>query len=254
MSQGPSSKDQFGPVAEKYLTSAVHASGSALQRLVEVASPSGGRVLDVGTGAGHMAYTFAPLVDEVVAFDLTPEMLRVVEREAGSRGLGNISTVEGDAEAMPFGDGEFDGVTCRVAAHHFVDVPAFVGEVSRVLRAGGWLLLVDTISPEDDGAALEVNAVEAIRDPSHVRNWKVSEWVEVIGANGMEVRHEETHRKTLDLEDWMERMRVSEEVRPGLASRILESTGLVREYLNPQRDGGDRFDLLETTIYAVKAG
>lgn len=251
MTDGPSSRDQFGPVADKYLTSAVHADGAALERLVRVVSPDGGRILDVGTGAGHVAYALAPFVDEVVAFDLTPEMLGVVEREALARGLTNILTVEGDATAMPFEDGAFDGVACRVAAHHFLDVEDFVRESARVLKPGGWFLLVDTVSPEDDEAARTINRVEAIRDPSHVWNLKVSDWVGLFGRFGFEVRHTETNRKVLDLEDWMTRMRVAAEIQPILRVRILESKGAVRDYFNP-RDGV--FDLLEGMVFGLKQG
>ena len=151
---------------------------------------------------------------------------------------------------MPFEDGEFDGVTCRVAAHHFLDVPQFVSEVRRVLKVGGWFLLVDTVSPEDDEAARTINEVEAVRDPSHVWNLKVSAWESLFSENGFVVSHSETNRKILDMEDWMERMRVPAEIRPQLRARVMESEGAVRDYFHP-RDG--EFDLLEGTVLGVRS-
>lgn len=252
MTQKPTSQDQFAPVAETYLTSAVHSNADALRRLVELVQPKGGRVLDVGTGAGHAAYTFAPYVDEVVAFDLTPEMLSIVERESKAKGLTNISTQQGNAQEMPFEDNSCDGVTCRVAAHHFLDVEAFVREVHRVLKPVGWFMLSDTISPEDDEATKAINEIEEIRDPSHGYNLKVSEWVELLESNRLAVNVTEQHRKHLEFEDWMDRMRVPEEKRPVLTEKIFESTGPTRDYLMPRTEGVASFDLIEGLFFATK--
>src|SRR5438067_595275 len=78
---------QFGPAAQSYVHSAGHARGDDLRRLVELARLSGDeRVLDIATGGGHTALAFAPHVREVVASDLTPQMLAAAEafiREQG---------------------------------------------------------------------------------------------------------------------------------------------------------------------------
>ena len=95
-----------------------------------------GHLLDVGTGAGHTAFAFAPHIAEVEALDLTQEMLDQVERGAQERGLTNIHCQLGDAEALPYPDDTFDFVTSRLCAHHFQNAPAFVREVARVLWAG----------------------------------------------------------------------------------------------------------------------
>lgn len=247
----PSSRDQFGPVAEAYLTSGVHASSDALEVLVEMVKPSGGKVLDIGTGAGHTAYAFAPYVDSVTAFDLTPEMLAIVSREAKARGLTNISTVEGDAMAMPFEDAAFDGVTCRLCAHHFSDVPKFVREVGRVLEPGGWFLLVDTVSPEGDAAAESVNEVERLRDPSHAYNLKDSEWLELLRRTGFEVLATDSRRKALNFDEWADRMRVSDVLKPTIRELIARSSGEVAEYFAPREEAdGYTFDLIETAFFA----
>ena len=252
MTEKPSSRDQFSPVAEKYLTSAVHSNADALRRLVELVQPTKGEVLDVGTGAGHTAYTFAPHVNEVVAFDLTPEMLAIVEREAKAKNLPNISTQLGDAQDMPFEENTFDGVTCRVAAHHFPKVENFVKEVARVLKPNGWFMLADTVSPEDDPAAQIVNEVEELRDPSHVYNLKVSQWRHLLEENGLAVTVFEQHRKNLDYQDWLDRMKVPEATRPVLERKIFDSKGLVRQYFMPATDGNPRFDLIEGLFLATK--
>jgi ubiquinone/menaquinone biosynthesis C-methylase UbiE len=72
-------QQQFGANADKYAMSAVHARGESLARLVELTQPhSDWATLDVSTGAGHTALTFAPHVARVIAVDLTHEMLTTV--------------------------------------------------------------------------------------------------------------------------------------------------------------------------------
>ena len=111
---------QFGAAAADYAASAVHASGPSLGRLVALVDPQPDwHVLDVATGAGHTALTFAPLVARVVASDITGEMLAEATKLARARGLANVETAHAEAGSLPFPDASFDLVTCRLAAHHF---------------------------------------------------------------------------------------------------------------------------------------
>ena len=78
-------QEQFGKTAASYLTSTPHALGKSLERLVALTSPQKSwRGLDVATGGGHVAYTFAPHVARMWATDITQEMLDLVRAEAPS--------------------------------------------------------------------------------------------------------------------------------------------------------------------------
>ncbi len=165
-------REQFGRHAELYATSAVHARGEDLQVVVRFAEPGKGDVaLDVSTGAGHTAMALAPYVARVVATDLTAQMLVVAGRLARERGFRNVVFQEADVRALPFPDGTFHIVTCRTAAHHYPDLLGPVREMARVLRPGGRLVVSDTVSPPDEVADRFLNAVEVLRDPTHVRDW-----------------------------------------------------------------------------------
>uniref|UniRef100_A0A1I7ZSL1 Methyltransf_25 domain-containing protein n=1 Tax=Steinernema glaseri TaxID=37863 RepID=A0A1I7ZSL1_9BILA len=84
---------QFGEQASAYLSSAVHAQGSEFALLqAELAGHADARLLDLGCGAGHVSFHVAPLVAEVVAYDLSQQMLDVVGAAAIERGLNNIVT------------------------------------------------------------------------------------------------------------------------------------------------------------------
>jgi ubiquinone/menaquinone biosynthesis C-methylase UbiE len=123
----------------------------------------------MATGGGHTALALAPIARHVTACDVTEPMLRAARGFLRERGAARAGFVAGDVQALPFRDGAFDVVTCRIAAHHFADVASAVREVRRVLRPGGSFLLQDILGHDDAAAAAFITEVERRRDPSHVR-------------------------------------------------------------------------------------
>ena len=105
--------------------------------LVEACGVSpGNRVLDVAAGSGNVAIRAAEAGAQVVASDLTPENFEAGRREASERGV-ELDWVEADAEALPFGDGEFDVVTSSLGAMFAPDHRKVADELLRVCRPGG---------------------------------------------------------------------------------------------------------------------
>jgi SAM-dependent methyltransferase len=168
--------------AAAYVESDAHREGADLDLLVEWAG-NARTALDVATGGGHVARRLREAGIEVVTCDAAPGMRP------------DVVCVAAD---LPFADGSFDLVTCRTAAHHFPDVPAAVVEMARV--ASQHLLLVDTVFM---GGAVE--EAEALRDPSHVRNLGVEEWLEVVVAAGLDPEASVVLHHEMDLASWLER-------------------------------------------------
>jgi ubiquinone/menaquinone biosynthesis C-methylase UbiE len=247
-------RTSFEPVAASYLTSAVHSNPTALDRMVQVVRPNGGVVVDAATGAGHAAYSFASYVDRVIATDITPSMLKLTRQTADERGIKNLDVCFALAEELPFQSGRLTGVTCRMGAHHFNDVPRFVAETHRALKSGGWLLIVDTIGDDDDDADEQVDHLERVRDPSHRRNYRTFEWKNFATRAGFMVEHTEESWKDIEVEDWMERMRVSDSDRTHLRELVDSAKGKFADYLKPEtKDGKKYFHLKEMLLFAKKA-
>lgn len=107
---------------------------------------AGQRVLDVAAGTGNVAIRAALTGAEVVASDLTPENFEAGRREAAGQGV-ELEWVEADAEALPFGDGEFDVVTSSFGAMFAFDHQAVADELLRVCRPGGTIGMIN-FTPE----------------------------------------------------------------------------------------------------------
>ncbi len=97
---------------------------------------AGRRVLDVAAGTGNVAIQAAEAGGDVVACDLTPEHFDAGRREVRARGV-QVEWVEADAEALPFGDAEFDVVTSSFGAIFAPDHRRVASELLRVCRPGG---------------------------------------------------------------------------------------------------------------------
>lgn len=198
---------QFAPVAENYAASAVHAGGPDLRAMLGALPLRGDeRVLDVGCGPGHTALAFAPHVAGVVGVDLTADMLEQGRRLAAVRRIGNVTFVAGDVEGLPFSDDSFDLVTSRYSAHHYADPRAALREAARALRPGGTLLLVDVVAPDDADVDTFLNRIEALRDPSHVRDHTVAEWLRMLAAHGFAACEAGRWPLRLEFSSWLARM------------------------------------------------
>ncbi|HEY3848295.1 MAG TPA: class I SAM-dependent methyltransferase [Acetobacteraceae bacterium] len=199
---------QFGSRAGAYLTSAVHAQGADLNALAALMhGRPDAHVLDLGCGAGHVSFAVAPHVRSIVACDLSPEMLDVVARAGVKGGFDNLTTKQGVAERLPFADGEFDCVLSRYSAHHWRDFDAGLREAARVLKPGGIVGVVDSVSVGPALLDTWLQAVELLRDPSHVRSRSRSEWDTAIVRAGLFPGAVRPFRVRLEFAVWIERMR-----------------------------------------------
>jgi ubiquinone/menaquinone biosynthesis C-methylase UbiE len=236
---------QFGEQASAYLNSAVHAQGSEFAELLAaVHGRDDARLLDLGCGAGHVAFHLAPSVGSVVAYDLSTQMLEVVAQAAIDRGLSNIETVHGAAEGLPFADGSFEFVVSRFSAHHWSDLGQALREVRRVLKPGGVAAFVDVAAPGLPLLDTHLQTVELLRDSSHVRDYSPAEWARQLGEAGLRVTRGKTQRLRLDYQSWVDRMRTPEVFRAAIRQLQQQSSEEVRTYFEIASDGSFSTDVL----------
>lgn len=181
-----SSSNRFNSIASGYATSEVHAGSPTLDRLHTLLHHVDS-VCDIASGAGHTGLGFAGIASRIVAVDPAPNMLAEVRRLAAERGVA-VETVEAFAESIPLASASFDLVACRLAAHHFSDLPQAMSEMSRLAKPGGYVAIIDMEGDENSVLDALNHEIEVLHDPTHVRSYTARYWRELFETNELEVQ------------------------------------------------------------------
>jgi SAM-dependent methyltransferase len=197
--------DVWSQRADAFRDSPTHRAGPDLELLVEWCEPGHDvKVLDVATGGGHVARRLREDGSTVVSVDPAPGM--------------NPDVVAA-AEALPFEDGSFDVVACRLASHHFRDIRKAVAEMARVSQR--LVVIEDNVFTDE-----RLEKAEKLRDPTHVRCYTEEEWKEMLTEAGLEVEQLERFERHPVVDDWLARVdtppAAAEQVRELLADHIVD--------------------------------
>jgi ubiquinone/menaquinone biosynthesis C-methylase UbiE len=193
--------DRFARTAERIAARQDARAARLAEQVRDFVQPRGDeRALDVGTGAGALAFALAPLVREVVGLDPVPELLEL----ARARSLPTTEFVEGDGTALPFPEDSFDLGGTHRTLHHVARPERVVAELARVTRPGGHVLVVDQLAPDDPAAAAALHEFETMRDSSHTRLLAEGELRELFAANGLELVRERFEDEQRDLERYLD--------------------------------------------------
>ena len=195
--------DVWSQRADAFRDSPTHREGPDLELLVEWCEPGPEvKVLDVATGGGHVARRLREEGCTVITLDPAPGMQ---------------ADVVAHAEQLPFEDGSFDVVTCRIAAHHFQDIRKAVAEMARVSER--LLVIEDNVFRGE-----HVEEAERLRDPTHVRCYTEDEWRELVTDAGYEVEQVQLFPRRQSFDAWLERVNTppdaAEQIRSMLADKI----------------------------------
>lgn len=106
-------------------------------------------ILDIATGTGDLAISFAPSgAKEIVGLDISEGMLAVGRKKIAAKGLSDkIKMVQADSEALPFPDNFFDAITVAFGVRNFENLEKGLEEIYRVLKPGGILVVLETSVP-----------------------------------------------------------------------------------------------------------
>ena len=107
----------------------------------ELKPPPGGRILDVACGTGDLCRTLLAAETKPIGLDLSRGMLASFNSKT--------PLINGDALKMPFMDSSLDGVTCGFALRNFTDIRPFLQEVSRILKSGSRLAILEVDKPKN---------------------------------------------------------------------------------------------------------
>ena len=224
-------KEQFNNQAKFYSSSKTFSAGESLDILSNLFNKkkfeSG---LDIGTGAGFAAFELSKSCEKVEATDISEGMINEAKKIMKERKINNLNFNICSAEELKYSDKEFDIVTCRTAAHHFLDVEKFCSEVHRVLRDEGEFIIVDTITSDQIKLNNWHQEVELIRDKSHIKNLSLIEWKNILKISKFSFLDIIQSRVTMNLNDWMERSGTSDKDKKILKDKFQNSDEKIKNF------------------------
>jgi ubiquinone/menaquinone biosynthesis C-methylase UbiE len=196
-------REEFSRQAKAMSQAAAFNETEILQRITAVLGCAPDEhLLEIACGPGILAEAVAPLVKELVCVDATPAMIILARERLAKTGVTNVKFVESFAEQLPFEDAQFDVIVTRLSLHHFADIPAVLAELRRVLRSQGRLVVADIVTSEDPEEARLHNALEQLRDPSHVRMFSAKELIQALQSAGFELKSKNDWMQPRAFEEW----------------------------------------------------
>jgi SAM-dependent methyltransferase len=228
-------REEFTQQSKSFGKAAVMTSAETLGALVELtpADPSA-RWLELACGTGLVARGLAARVGSVAGVDLTPAMLEEAKQAAAEEGVGNVDFSVGDATALEFADGSFDGAVTRLSLHHIPAPNRVVAEMVRVVRAGGCVVVGDLVGDSDGESAAWREEIERLRDPSHWACQTPERLRRMGSAAGLVLEQERLIPLDIDFDDWLAR---------GSGGR--DAAPLVDELLAQRPEGAESFRVVD---------
>ena len=172
-------------------------------------------------------------------------MLEQVETLARELGITNVSAQLADVDNLPFSSHSFDLVVTRYSAHHWLQPERALVEFRRLLNSEGALLISDIMAREDYAQDTFLQTIELLRDPSHVRDYRISEWRAMLAGAGFASEVIMTFDLTLRFDVWTRRMATPRQNAEMIKSLFNgASDDIKRAFRTPARVTSDDFDFI----------
>lgn len=245
-------KKSFGKQAEKF--AAYHMSKAEYTDYLigRINAEGNEHTLEVAAGTCICGRALAPYVKDVICLDLTEEMLKQGKELAAKNHIQNISFVTGNAIKLPYDDGSFDLVITRLSLHHFTEPQKLFGEMQRVLKSGGKLVVWDMEAAAEELREID-DAIEKMRDDFHTRILSREEFV-MLYQDEFDLQVKETTLVPVNLQSWMELTDTSVNIQKHIAELMTDDiNGGVKTGFEPYwKDGQIWFDHRWLLLIGVK--
>lgn len=202
------------------------------QQVVDLLNPTpGAHVLDLATHHGDTAIALANVGCMVTAIDSSQKALQKCNEILQEKKISNVKTMLMDAENLTFEEAEFDGATCRMAMHHFDDVPEALRQIARILKENAPVIIGDAISPDNRALGDFLMKIGRLRDETFKTLFTVDDWKQLLQENGLKLVDNKLIKDTRDATKWLERSPLSDEQKERIHKAFTESSQETKDYL-----------------------
>lgn len=208
-------------------------------------------VLDVPCGTGHVARVLSHRVRHVTALDTDEDLLEEGKRIADQAAITSITFGRGDAAYLPFLPRSFTLVMSSFVVHRLGDPAAALRQLARVCRPGAGLIVADIVRPDpaagspagvdrSAGDNADLDRIERLRDPEHVRVFTLAEITALIAGAGAEVKRSATVDVVRPVDAWL-----------SAAGTPAEAAAQIRSALTAEIEGGPATGLRPALVDGV---
>lgn len=202
------------------------------QLVIDLLKPQpGAHVLDLATHHGDTAIALADAGCVVTAIDSSEKAIQKCNEVLQQKNITNVTALVMDAENLSFGENKFDGATCRMATHHFDDVPRALQQVASVLKENAPLIIGDSISPDNRALGDFLMKIGRLRDSTFKTLYTVDDWKNLLNKNGLKLVDYKLTKDTRDATRWLEHSPLSDEQKQRIHEAFVESPQEAKDYL-----------------------
>lgn len=198
----------------------------------------GAHILDIATGAGDTAFALAESGCTVTAVDSSSKAIERCKQNALERKISAVQAEVMDAESLSFPNLKFDGVTCRLATHHFANVPLVLRQIANVLKLDAPVIIGDRLSPDEPQFGEFLAKIGKLRDKTFTRIFTLDEWKKLMLENGLKVIDYKITKDTIDATRWLERSPLSDEEKQRIHQAFIDSTEETKQYFRVELQDG----------------
>lgn len=198
-------------------------------------------VLEVAAGTCGFGRSIANQVRHITELDITPAMLEIGMQEGKIQGIDNQSFVIGMAENMPFLNATFDMVVSRLAFHHFQNPSLVFGEMARVVKPQGKIVVLDMEARAED-LRQQADNYETLRDPSHTKCLSQKEFAHLGCQHGYRLDFCQTILVPVDFTHWLALTKTPDAVAAEIMAAVKQDLeGGTPMGLSPYEKDGDYY-------------
>lgn len=197
-------KREFSNQAHFIHNSKIFNNNQIIQKIISMAGvrPTD-QVLDLACGTGIMTRTIAEKTKKVIAVDITDKMVNLTQKMCNENGLDHVKVFNRNAEKLNFEDNFFDVIITRLSIHHFKNPDIVIKEMKRVLKDDGRIIIADIFSSELLEENQLHNAIEQLRDPTHVKALSQSEFQSLFDTNGLAIKNMNIIETQREYGEWL---------------------------------------------------
>ncbi len=218
-------------------------------QVVELLKPaSGAHILDLATHHGDTAIALAEAGCIVTAVDSSAKAIEKCREILREKNITAIKAQVMNAEDLSFNGTRFDGVTCRMAMHHFDDVPLTLRQIAGVLKENAPVVIGETLSPDNRTLGDFMMLIGRLRDSTYKTIFTLDDWKKLLLDNGLKMVDYDLSKDIRNATKWLTHSPLSDEEKQRIHQAFIDSSQEIKDYFRIVIEDGKIIEFTDDKI------